>query len=156
MCAVARAEKPPASPSPGSYAARAGTTPGRRHRLSEHLVGVAPFVVVPAHDLDQIPVNDPRELEVDNGRARIADDVRRNQRVVRDALESMRARGAFVEQIVVRSGELPDVVVCATAGTGVPPLGSKCQLHGSYTERVTTSGEPALIADLAQRERSGT
>ena len=78
------------------------------------------------------------------------------QRIVHAALESMRARGAFVEQIVVRSGELPDVVVCATAGTGVPPLGSKCQLHGSYTERVTTSGEPALIADLAQRERSGT
>ena len=78
------------------------------------------------------------------------------QRIVRDALDSMRARGAFVEQIVVRADNPPDVVVCAAAGTGVPPLGSTCQLHGSYTELVTTSGEPALIADLAQRERSGT
>jgi signal transduction histidine kinase/CHASE3 domain sensor protein len=78
------------------------------------------------------------------------------QRIVRDALDSMRARGAFVEQIVVRADDPPDVVVCAAAGTGVPPLGSTCQLHGSYTELVTTSGEPALIADLAQRERSGT
>ena len=78
------------------------------------------------------------------------------QRIVRDALDSMRARGAFVEQIVVRADDPPDVVVCAAAGTGVPPLGSTCQLHGSYMELVTTSGEPALIADLAQRERSGT
>lgn len=78
------------------------------------------------------------------------------QRIVRAALDSMRARGAFVEQIVVRADNPPDVVVCAAAGTGVPPLGSTCQLHGSYMELVTTSGEPALIADLAQRERSGT
>ena len=78
------------------------------------------------------------------------------QRIVHAALNAMRGRGAFVEQIVARPGEPPDVVVCAVAGTGVPPPATKCPLAGSYTELVTTSGELAFIADVAQPERSGT
>ena len=48
----------------------------RRQRLAQHLIRVAPFVVVPAHDLEQVPADDPGQLEIDNGRTRIANDVR--------------------------------------------------------------------------------
>ncbi|HEX5436644.1 MAG TPA: ATP-binding protein [Gemmatimonadaceae bacterium] len=77
-------------------------------------------------------------------------------RIVHAALGAMRGRGAFVEHIVGRPGEPADVAVCAAAGTGVPPLTVTRPFAGSYTELVTRSGEPALIADLAHRERSGT
>jgi signal transduction histidine kinase/CHASE3 domain sensor protein len=78
------------------------------------------------------------------------------QRIVHAALGAMRGCGAFVEQIIDRPGEPADVTVCAAAGTGVPPLAVTSPFAGSYTELVTTSGEPALIADLAHRTRSGT
>jgi signal transduction histidine kinase len=77
-------------------------------------------------------------------------------RIVQAALEAMLGGGAFVEQIVARPGEPTNVVVCAMAGAGVPPLATTRPLAGSYTELVTTSGKPALIADLAHPECSGT
>src|SRR5688572_11989332 len=55
-----------------------------RKGLTHHLIRVAPLVVVPAHDLDQITVDDTGEVEVDDGRPWIADDVGRNQRIMRD------------------------------------------------------------------------
>ena len=39
------------------------------HRLPKHLIGVAPLVVVPAHDLVQISVDHSGEVELDNGGA---------------------------------------------------------------------------------------
>ena len=59
--------------------------PGHRHRLADHLICVAPLVVVPTHDFDQVPVDDLGEIEIDDGRARIADNVGRNERITRYA-----------------------------------------------------------------------
>jgi hypothetical protein len=50
--------------------------------LSDHLVGEAPFVVVPGHHLDQRAVYDPRQLEVDDGGTWVADDVRGDQGIL--------------------------------------------------------------------------
>src|SRR5688572_30783313 len=53
-----------------------------RYRLAEHLIRVAPLVVVPAHDLDQVAVDHLGQLEIDDGCAGVADDVRRNERIM--------------------------------------------------------------------------
>ena len=53
--------------------------------LADHLVGEAPFVVVPGHHLDQGGVHDPGQVEVDDGGARVANDVGGDQRILRDA-----------------------------------------------------------------------
>src|ERR1041384_6513771 len=52
-----------------------------RKRLADHLICVAPLVVVPAHDLDQTPADDLGKLKIDDGRLWITYDVRRNKRV---------------------------------------------------------------------------
>jgi hypothetical protein len=48
---------------------------GHGQSFSEHLVRESPFVVVPAHDLDQVSVDDSGEIEIDDGCARITNDV---------------------------------------------------------------------------------
>ena len=61
----------------------------------EHLVGVADLVVVPAHDLDECIRQCDTGLSVEDRRARIAEEVRRNDRLVgvaEDALELALAR----------------------------------------------------------------
>jgi signal transduction histidine kinase len=79
------------------------------------------------------------------------------ERIAHLALAALEGRGAFVERIVARPAEPPEVaVVRAVAGAGVPPLETTGPLPGSYTELVLTTGEPALIADLALPERPGT
>lgn len=79
------------------------------------------------------------------------------QQIAQAALKAMDGRGAFVEEIVSRPGESSDVVIVrAVSGTGVPRLDSICELSGSYTEHVTATGEPLLIADLEKPERLAT
>lgn len=79
------------------------------------------------------------------------------RRIAHAALEAMPGRGAFVEQIAARSGQRStEVAVRAVAGVDVPPLDATCPLAGSYTELVTTSGKPMLIADLGHPEQLGT
>jgi signal transduction histidine kinase len=85
--------------------------------------------------------------------ANTADEV--TQRIVRAALHAMRGRGAFVERIVERPGEPAEVIVCAVAGAGVPPLETKRPLAGSCTELVTTRGASVLTANPAHPERAG-
>src|SRR6185295_19888164 len=76
--------------------------PCYRPCLTEHLIRVAPFVVVPAHDLDQIAIDDLGELKIDDGRAWVTDDVRRDQRVTRYSEHSgiALAGGLFREHLI--------------------------------------------------------
>src|SRR4026209_580323 len=69
----------------GSAGAWGARSPAAGHRpcLTEHLIRVAPLVVVPTQNLHQIAVDDLGELEIDDRCARIADDVRRHERVTR-------------------------------------------------------------------------
>ncbi len=79
------------------------------------------------------------------------------QRIAHAALEAMPGYGAFVEQISVQSGQVStEVSVRAAAGLNVPPLDATCPLAGSYTELVTTSGKPLLIADFGHPEQVPT
>jgi len=78
------------------------------------------------------------------------------QRIVQAALETMEGRGAFVEEVVASSSHHSDVVVRAVSGTGVPSLESSCEFAGSYTEQVTTTGQPLLITDLRNLEYLAT
>ena len=50
--------------------------------LADHLLGEAPFVVVPGHHLDQRGVHDPGQLQVDDGGARVANNVGGDQRIL--------------------------------------------------------------------------
>ena len=56
--------------------------------LPDHLTGVAPFVVIPAHHLHQIAVNDLRHLAVDDRGPGILNDIRRNHGILRHANHS--------------------------------------------------------------------
>lgn len=79
------------------------------------------------------------------------------QRIVSAALEAMPGRGAFIEQIGARAGELSaDVTVRAVAGDDVPALDTTSPLAGSYTELVTTDGKSRLISNLGRPAHSGT
>ncbi|MGI8403124.1 MAG: ATP-binding protein [Gemmatimonadaceae bacterium] len=83
------------------------------------------------------------------------DDV--TQQIAHAALKAMEGRGTFIEEFVARPGESSDaVIVRAVSGAGVPPLESICEFAGSYTEQVTTSGEPLLITDLGNPPRIAT
>ncbi|HET7621570.1 MAG TPA: GAF domain-containing sensor histidine kinase [Gemmatimonadaceae bacterium] len=82
------------------------------------------------------------------------DDV--TQRIARAALRALRGRGAFVVQIASRAGEPREVTVKSVIGDGVPPVNTRRALVGSYTERVTDSGEPMLVDDLVALEPEGS
>ena len=70
---------------PPSGAGRAEDTAG----LADHLLGEAPFVVVPGHYLDERAVDDPGEVEVDDRGTRVADDVRGDQRILRNTEDAL-------------------------------------------------------------------
>lgn len=55
-----------------------------RKRLSDHLAGIAPLIVIPTHNLDQIAIHDLRHVDIDDRRARILNDVGRHDRIFRD------------------------------------------------------------------------
>lgn len=68
----------------------------------EHLVGVADFVVIPADDLDEGIRQRDAGLGVEDGRARIAEEVGRDDRfigVAEDPLELALARFFIASQI---------------------------------------------------------
>jgi hypothetical protein len=75
-----------------AVAAGAGRVPSETSRgvgqpedapgLADHLVREAPFVVVPRHQLDQRAVHDGGQLQVDDGGARVGDDVGGHQRIL--------------------------------------------------------------------------
>jgi signal transduction histidine kinase len=78
------------------------------------------------------------------------------QQIARAALAALEGRGAFVERI---ASTLPDpstrLTVTAVAGSGVPPLGTTCDLAGSYAERVLAVGQPVLIPALSDGRHPG-
>ena len=74
------------------------------------------------------------------------------QRTAHAALRAMRGRGAFIARIVGRDDEPAEVMVKSVMGDGVPPLGVRRSFDGSYTKRVTESGEPLLVEDLVAPE----
>lgn len=78
------------------------------------------------------------------------------QRIAHAALEAMHGRGAFVAQLVTRAGDTPEVVVRSAMGADVLPVGARRAFTGSYTERVTASGEPLLVSDLVALEPGGS
>ena len=94
-----------------------------------------------------------REAAESLGSAYTVDEV--TQRIVNAALDTVAGRGAFVERIEGEPGKESSVVVRAVAGSGVPPLETVCALAGSYTERVTRSGEPVVLDDLSNLQLSG-
>jgi hypothetical protein len=71
----------PALRHPAGAASGGGHAEGAA-RLADHLLGEAPFVVVPGHHLDQRGVHDPGQLQVDDGGARVANDVGGDQRIL--------------------------------------------------------------------------
>ena len=94
-----------------------------------------------------------REAAESLGSAYTVDDV--TQRIADAALDAVAGGGAFVERIEGEPGEAASVVVRAVSGSGVPPLETACALAGSYTERVTRSGEPVVLEDLSNLQQSG-
>ena len=70
------------------------------------------------------------------------------RRTATAALRVVEARGAFVERVSKGPGTADCLSVSAVAGTNVPSLSSSCQFAGSFTELVTTSGNPELITHL--------
>jgi signal transduction histidine kinase len=78
------------------------------------------------------------------------------QQIARAALEALQGRGAFVERL----GDTPSdaaagLTVTAVAGSGVPPVGTTCDLAGSYAERVVARGQPVLIPALNEGRHPG-
>src|SRR5439155_18400224 len=74
--------------------------------LADHLVGEAPFVVVPGHHLDQRAIDDPGQLEIDDGGTRVANDVGGHERVrghTQDGLLAARG-GLFPKHLVDLGG----------------------------------------------------
>ena len=78
------------------------------------------------------------------------------QRIAHAALQAMQGRGAFVAQIITRADEAPEVVVKSVMGTDVLPVGARRAFAGSYTERVTGSGEPLLVDGFMAPEPGGS
>jgi signal transduction histidine kinase len=79
------------------------------------------------------------------------------QQIARTALEATQAQGAFVEQIAAGTGGAADtVVVRASTGLGVPPLGAVAPFPGSRTEQAIESHEPIFVPDLPHDERPST
>ena len=79
------------------------------------------------------------------------------QRIAQAALETMEARGAFVEELSPAAGDEEDsVVVRAISGHGVPSLACTCGFAGSHTQQAIAAGEPMLIDDLKGLECLGT
>ena len=74
---------------PSSGAASGGGHAEGAARLADHLLGEAPFVVVPGHHLDQRGVHDPGQLQVDDGGARVTNNVGGDQRILRYAENSL-------------------------------------------------------------------
>ena len=80
------------------------------------------------------------------------DDVTRQ--IAHNALAATHARGAFVEQIVTGAGDRArTVIVRASAGTGVPSLGTALPHAGSMAELVLARGEPILLPELERAPR---
>lgn len=69
-------------------------------------------------------------------------------RIASAAIQVMRARAAWVEEITGPDGRLTSgmVVVQAVAGAGTPPLGATKAFGGSYAERVANTREPLVVS----------
>jgi signal transduction histidine kinase len=68
------------------------------------------------------------------------------QLIVRTAIHSGVARGAFVEHIVPETGDIPAMaVVEAAAGPGMPSRGTSHGYAASDAERAIDRGEPVLV-----------
>lgn len=70
--------------------------------------------------------------------------------IAENALVATRADGAFVERVVVGSG---DVEVVAMAGECVPPLGSRVPYRTSFSQVAIEREEPQIIARLGDADR---
>jgi hypothetical protein len=71
----------PRAPPSGGAASGGGHAEGAA-RLADHLLGEAPFIVIPGHHLDQRGVHDRRQVQVNDGGARVANNVGRDQRIL--------------------------------------------------------------------------
>lgn len=115
------------------------------------LVGVVILAVRERQALDNARKRERQEAALRRAAEELAgafttDDV--TQVIAHAALEALQGKGAFVEEIYVAPRETArTVAVRAVAGVDVPALGSACEFSGSYTERVTNSGETTLITD---------
>ena len=69
---------------------------GHHEREVAGAIRIAPFVVVPGHDLDKIPAHDGVVLKVDNRGTRIAAEVGSDERVVVFAGDELRDRKSVV------------------------------------------------------------
>jgi signal transduction histidine kinase len=71
--------------------------------------------------------------------------------LTRTAMRVLRADGAFVEHLVAGESGGPDaVVVRASSGEGMPPIGATAPLTGSYAALVLDRGEPLLMDDASR------
>jgi signal transduction histidine kinase len=78
------------------------------------------------------------------------------QEIARGALAALDGRGAFVERIPDTPVEpSASLTVTAVAGRDVPPVGTTCDLAGSYAERVFAAGQPVLIPALSDGRHPG-
>lgn len=72
------------------------------------------------------------------------------RRIAESALTATNADGAHVERIDIERGE---VVIAATAGKWVPPIGSRTPFHGSYIQIVIERNELMQIARIESTDR---
>ncbi len=67
--------------------------------------------------------------------------------IVKSAVETTRATGAYVEQAEA-PGPGTEVEVVAIFGEGAPPLGTRVPYPGSLTEVIIESGEPEIMTEV--------
>lgn len=67
--------------------------------------------------------------------------------IVDGAIQTTRARGAYIERITVARDE---VEVVAVSGRGAPPLNARARYPGSLTEEIIQRDEPGLLADTSK------
>lgn len=118
----------------------------------------------------QLTVSLRRRVEEESARARREEALRQaaqalagtftvdevTEQIARAALEALQGRGAFVERIGgTPSDTTAGLTVTAVAGSGVPPVGTTCDLVGSYAERVVARGQPVLIPALSEGRHPG-
>src|SRR6185503_16659781 len=117
--------------------------PGDSHSLTDQLTRISPFVVIPAHDLDQISIDDLRHAEIHYGGAWILDDVGRHDRIRGDAEDSAVpfALGFLHKQPV-------HLVNCGRSGCQTDDIGKRPDRNWSANRDAI---EPAAI--LRQRSR---
>ena len=73
----------------------------RRTREVRHAAAVAPLVVVPGDDLDEVAAQDHVRREVDDGRAGVAPEVGRDERLVARAEDALHRAGRGVAEGLV-------------------------------------------------------